>query len=605
MAINNINFKANVQTVRRAMKDYSVGESVFLNVGGIATEFLVVHQGSPNPVYDYFYSDCDGTWLLMKDCYTKMTWGDVNNNNIYTNSAIHDYLNSTFFSLLDADVQSAVRQVEIPMYENDNKYRNTRSTRVFLLGGAEVGWGGFTSNEYLQLEGCLLNYFSTGNGFDEADSAKKIANYNGEAVSWWLRSMYVDDTDSAYCVGENGGMSYAPVNSVCGVRPALVLPFDFISSSPTDIINKQQLDNRKRSGRIVIGLEGVHTFDDADMLCKTGSGLHIGRFNISVFQEALSKHVQEVVLLPGTYNCASFGYDAEDSQNICLDNSHLRGSGNSTIISLNYDEEVEYCMTQIKLYKGSEISDMRIETSVLGNNTSSVLIYGFSGGSVKRVTIVGNITVPIYGCDHIAECYIESDYGGIHTGPYGKKSIIENCIIFGGPNKEAIIIEAPDCILENNYIGSTGDEDTIIHVSAPNTVILNNRGSWIMINDIGESEITVGATTVPESKFKQLNEIGKTYTITIGQMEEHVGWWLGAVPTGWYAARFERYKDGDGQGYFTFYWSDDSRDNITITQGTNLRGKTLYIYESHICAGSVLDGYDGSQYSDLTLTRII
>ena len=36
------------------------GSIVKLNVGGVATEFLVVHQGLPGPMYD---ASCDGTWL--------------------------------------------------------------------------------------------------------------------------------------------------------------------------------------------------------------------------------------------------------------------------------------------------------------------------------------------------------------------------------------------------------------------------------------------------------------------------------------------------------------------------------------------------------------
>ena len=39
--------------------DYTVGESVFLNVNGVSTEFFVVHQGNPDAsIYD---TSCNGT----------------------------------------------------------------------------------------------------------------------------------------------------------------------------------------------------------------------------------------------------------------------------------------------------------------------------------------------------------------------------------------------------------------------------------------------------------------------------------------------------------------------------------------------------------------
>ena len=44
----------------------AVGSTVKLKVDGALKEFLVVHQGKPSSIYD---DSCNGTWLLMKDCY--------------------------------------------------------------------------------------------------------------------------------------------------------------------------------------------------------------------------------------------------------------------------------------------------------------------------------------------------------------------------------------------------------------------------------------------------------------------------------------------------------------------------------------------------------
>ena len=44
----------------------AVGSTVKLKVDGSLKEFIVVHQGKPSSMYD---ESCNGTWLLMKDCY--------------------------------------------------------------------------------------------------------------------------------------------------------------------------------------------------------------------------------------------------------------------------------------------------------------------------------------------------------------------------------------------------------------------------------------------------------------------------------------------------------------------------------------------------------
>ena len=73
----------------------AVGSIVKLKVNGTAKEFIVVHQGKPSSVYD---ESCNGTWLLMKDCYENRAWHSSNVNK-YESSDIHSYLNSTFLNL--------------------------------------------------------------------------------------------------------------------------------------------------------------------------------------------------------------------------------------------------------------------------------------------------------------------------------------------------------------------------------------------------------------------------------------------------------------------------------------------------------------------------
>lgn len=199
----------------------SVGSTVKLKLGGTARDFLVVHQGLPSSMYD---SSCNGTWLLLKDIYTTRTWDSSNND--YKNSDIHSYLNGTFLNLFDNDIKNAIKQVKIP-YQNGTgsggsvaSGANGLSCKIFLLSGYEVGFS-TSDSSYFPRDGAKLSYFSSGTG--SAANNKRIANYNGSATRWWLRSPNSSDTNLVWDVYSNGSYLDWRYVSAYGVRPALVL----------------------------------------------------------------------------------------------------------------------------------------------------------------------------------------------------------------------------------------------------------------------------------------------------------------------------------------------------------------------------------------------
>ena len=199
----------------------SVGSTVKLKLGGTARDFLVVHQGLPSSMYD---SSCNGTWLLLKDIYTTRTWDSSNND--YKNSDIHSYLNGTFLNLFDNDIKNAIKQVKIP-YQNGTgsggsvaSGANGLSCKIFLLSGYELGWT-TSDNSYFPRDGAKLSYFSSGTS--SSANNKRIANYNGSATHWWLRSPYTGGTSGVWGVRSSGGCSGWHYDGTYGVRPALVL----------------------------------------------------------------------------------------------------------------------------------------------------------------------------------------------------------------------------------------------------------------------------------------------------------------------------------------------------------------------------------------------
>lgn len=199
--------------------DLAVGSTVKLMENGSPVEYLVVHNGLPSSMYD---ASCDGLWLLRKDIYEERQWHSSASNS-YKASTIHSYLNSTFLGLFDADTQAAIRQSKIPYVNGTGASAvasgaNGLSTKVFLLGGYEIGWTQSTGK--FPIDGACLSYFS---GIAAVDN-KRIAYLNGSAKYWWLRSPNTSVTNIVWHVNSDANIGSRACNNVLGIRPALILP---------------------------------------------------------------------------------------------------------------------------------------------------------------------------------------------------------------------------------------------------------------------------------------------------------------------------------------------------------------------------------------------
>ena len=208
----------------------AVGDSIWLNVDGTLTEFLVVHQGNPDSaLYD---ASCSGTWLLMKDIYSMVQWDcdeyDQSDelvsemSNEYAESEMHKYYMGYYFiRRFDSNVQSAIKDVKIPYVEGAG-YGSVRtganglSTKIFLLSGYEVG---FTVSDHsaLYADGACLDYFVG------ATRTTRTAYYNGSEHYWWLRTPQQYEYDIAFCVDTYGYLVNWSCDKERGMRPAFIL----------------------------------------------------------------------------------------------------------------------------------------------------------------------------------------------------------------------------------------------------------------------------------------------------------------------------------------------------------------------------------------------
>lgn len=200
----------------------TIGSIVKLKVGGATKNFVVVHQGRPSSMYD---TSCDGTWLLMEDCYEKKRWHSSNVND-YAGSEIHNYLNGALLNLIDANIRAQIKQAKIPYRPGSgtsqtvNSGSSGLSAKIFLLSGREVGYTQSNTNGYTLNDGVKLSYFQDGN-----NTAEKIAELNGSATDWLLRSPDTLSSKDAWIVNRVGGIfPNGGCSNSYGVRPALILP---------------------------------------------------------------------------------------------------------------------------------------------------------------------------------------------------------------------------------------------------------------------------------------------------------------------------------------------------------------------------------------------
>lgn len=190
-----------------------VGSTVTLKVNGADAEFLVVHQGNPDP--DVYDPSCEGTWLLMKNVYSQRPWGSAS---CYADAPVHTWLNSTFLELLDSGIRPAVKTVRLPYAEGSDVHTGAEgvSAQIFLLSMREMGTPA-AQKTGLADEGALLDYFTDGDG--GADPLR------ASSARYWTRSPYTGGGGNVWSVaGESGICSYRVGSSSYGVRPALILP---------------------------------------------------------------------------------------------------------------------------------------------------------------------------------------------------------------------------------------------------------------------------------------------------------------------------------------------------------------------------------------------
>lgn len=185
--------------------ELDVGTSVYMDVDGVSTEFLVVHQGNPNT--SFYDSTCTGTWILAKYIYALVAYYSFNASGVdYGRTVVDSYANGTFFNKFDTNIQNLIKQVNIPV----NSSGDTISRKIFTVAQAEADQGSPNRK---------LDYF-------DGTDARCIAYYNGTATAWWSRDN--SNQQLALLFKANGSHNWGTTSMTTtnGFRPMFILPSD-------------------------------------------------------------------------------------------------------------------------------------------------------------------------------------------------------------------------------------------------------------------------------------------------------------------------------------------------------------------------------------------
>lgn len=198
----------------------AVGSSVYLNVNGVRTEFLVVQQGKPDSTYD---DSCDDTWLLMNSAYDERSWGNVSSG-WYEDSGIYTFLNGDFLASLDSAIRGQVKQVKVPYNGKDYTVHSGAdglAVKAFLLSSVEVGCSKNTGYGNAK-EGAKLSHFTSG---DSANAKRAFA------ALWWTRSRFSGETNRIVFIRKDGSAGYTfstSESNTYGLRPAIIVPSNLL-----------------------------------------------------------------------------------------------------------------------------------------------------------------------------------------------------------------------------------------------------------------------------------------------------------------------------------------------------------------------------------------
>lgn len=223
MLLRRRNMMGAAKSLEGALGSLAVGTLVTLKGVG---NFIVVHQGNPDS--SIYHASCNGTWLLMADCYNNANYKtryDASSSN-YPESTVANYVNTTFYNLFSNVIKENIRTVKIPYHDPDaemnNWLDNGYECKVFLPSPVEYGIHSedaeIDSNENVPTDGACLDYFvGTSPQTGVADDKRATSGWH------WHRTPYTTVTNYVWATSGSGLTSTRIVTQRYAIRPMLIM----------------------------------------------------------------------------------------------------------------------------------------------------------------------------------------------------------------------------------------------------------------------------------------------------------------------------------------------------------------------------------------------
>lgn len=224
-------FKVGSNPPPQPISALSVGSSVFFNVGGVKTEYIIVHKGNPDEtIYD---ASCDGVWAVCKNIpNNSLAWRSMPYV-IYSDSLARSWPNTTYYNTIDSGIKQYIKTAKLPYttYSGGNfvsyNMANGMEQNCFLLSWVELGGSVAYPHTNRSSDGAALSYFSG------QPNSIRIAKYGNNAFDYWTRSVWKSGEDMALAVSCDGDGINPTCTTQIGMRPALI----FDNSTPIDSSN--------------------------------------------------------------------------------------------------------------------------------------------------------------------------------------------------------------------------------------------------------------------------------------------------------------------------------------------------------------------------------
>lgn len=364
--------------------ELNIGDKLKIKENGVAANYIIVHKGKPSDMYD---DSCDGVWLLRESVHSNQAWDGTSSSydSDYENSDIKTWLNDTFLNSIDEKIRTEIKTVKIPFKKgvgnaSTGVYSGSEglSCKAFLLSGYEVGFTQ-SAHPYFPIDGAKLSYFS--------DGASRIANLNGRAEIWWLRSPSTYYAESAWYVRTNGLFNKDYAYNSRGVRPAFILPstlsLSLFNSVPTIVSDKSG-----DLGTLDGGFTCTYSVDDENASDNVTVSLKMDDNEISSFSAV--KQQNETFTLEGndwlkiTDGTHSFTINASDGLDTATNEIVFTRDCKKTVFSLKSpmtaDDLISVCSLKIK---GLITTDTILTCEVTNNANDTTPVWEDCTAKVK------------------------------------------------------------------------------------------------------------------------------------------------------------------------------------------------------------------------------